>query len=96
MMKKLVVSKAVKSIVPQEIINEMYFRIVTLPATGMKHKFSFSPDGANIELTHTIPLVHFSYKLHFLNKHGITELNDIIAFDTGDKVMLALATELKE
>lgn len=94
-MKKLVVSKALKEKIPQKLLKEIYRLITVLPTSGMEHRFSVFPNEMGISLTHMIPSTNFTYSLFFSENFKINDIFQIIAYDTGEKIMMILSSEVK-
>ena len=94
-MKKFIVSKALKERIPLEIVKEIYRLINALPASGMEHHFCISPDTSGTNFTHSIPLTNFNYSISLSKYFEINEVLHIIAYDTGEKIMMALSSEIK-
>lgn len=94
-MKKLIVSKAVKEKIPQDLIKEIYRLIVALPTTEIVHQFILFSDSKGTTLTHTVPLSNFNYSLYFSKKFNLNNSFSIISYEKSDKIMIALTYEIK-
>ena len=94
-MKKLILSRALKQAIAPEMLKEIYHIICELPTSGVEHHFCISPDGTGTILIHSIPMTNFHYTLIFSIDYGVKEDTNVIAFDNGDTIMMALSSEIK-
>lgn len=94
-MKELILSKSLKEAVAPEIVKEIYRIICELPSPGIEHHFCISTDKVGTNLIHSIPTTNFCYTLSFSKSLGAITDTHVTAVDIGDKIMMALSSEIK-
>ena len=94
-MKKLLISKDLQSKIPVQLIKQIYIVLSSLPVSQTKHLLRLHPTISGLHIHHSIPLTDFNCTIELNNRYNIDNTLEIVAFDKGDRIMMAFSSEIK-